>query len=397
MRATAALLLACLFLLAAGCGDSSPNRPAENNAPLAGGGRFNNSDPADGFSDSSGQTFPDIIPDEGLIPLYSAYTDCAENPRNLIIADSAAWKAWWDEVAGCQWRGMDDPMHPGDSSGPCGGRCATDPPPVDFTTHVVAAISVEYDSGAFCHRAVWVTGVEEEEGRTTIHYEVSRLDQSCCDMIMAMFVPMGFSPVVAVMIERPLAEPVRWVRADVVHSCPGPDPNEPMTLYYTDGSCDLGPEEQIITDSAAWAAWLGQAYDCELYRSPDTIKIPPDDSSLVDPLPFPLPPPVIGVDFTTHAVLILRAGQQAHWGGGIWLTALERAATGTIIRYSVMQPGDNCPAHGLDGWLLNPTVAIRIPLPLDPPVTFERQIEPIDCDWGNDSTWVDPHPGRDSL
>lgn len=409
MRAPAAVIVIILICFAASCGDSGPTKSDKDLRPLAGGGRLEGDDPADGYADSTGVTYPDILPDHGLIPIYSSFKDCADNPGNVIISDQETWANWWDTVTGCQWRGGDPNgmMHPGDSSWmpddslPCGGRCETEPPVVDFENYVVAAIAVEYDSGAFCYRSVWVDAVEEVEGKTTIYYEVSRLDQSCCEMIMAMYIEMGFSPVVAVMIERPVTEEVVWVRSDITHECHGPDPNEPMTVYYTDASCNLGDNEQIITDSASWTAWQNTAFDCEMERWPDTVYYPSDSTvpgdDGTDPNGYPWRPPMMEIDFTTHAVIVLRAGEQTRWGGGIWMTKFERSAAGTTIGYSVMEPADDCPTIDYGPSSINPTVAIRVPLPLDPPIIWERAVESITCDWGNDSTWIEPWPIKDTL
>ncbi|MFH1218991.1 MAG: hypothetical protein V1694_00865, partial [Candidatus Eisenbacteria bacterium] len=74
-------------------------------------------------------------------------------------------------------------------------------------------------------------------------------------------------------------------------------------------------------------------------------------------------------------------------GGGIWLNSLEVTSSGTTVAYSVMVPGDNCPpVEG--GTYLQPTVAIRVPLPVTEPITWERHVEMIDCDWGGDTTVV---------
>jgi len=422
MRALKILIPTIIVLFAIGCDGTSPNKPNNTDRPLAGGGRLASDDPVGGYPDSSGVVFPDIVPDRGLIPIYSSYIDCADTPGNQIIADSAAWKQWWDAVAGCQWRGgpngpmmpRDSNWVPGDSTDPCGGRCETDPPPVDFEKYIVAAISIEYDSGAFCHRSVWVTGVEEVAGKTTIYYEVTKLDQSCCDMIMAFFLPIGFSPVVAVMIERPITAEVAWVRTNTTFDCPGPDPNDPMTLHYTDAPCALGAGEEIISDSAAWDAWFHAAWACDSARfggygwggtvpggdgtdpNGDTL-YPWPDSTIFSPYPWWGMP---YVDFTTHAVIILRAGDQTQWGGGIWLNDIGRSSGGTVYDYTVMQPSDDCPPMEMMGMGANPTVAIRVPLPIDPPVTWNRHIEPIRCDWGSDSSWVEPQqpqPRPDSL
>ena len=430
MRNMKVLIPSILILFAIGCDGTSPNKPGNVDRPLAGGGRFDNGDPVEGYPDTNGIQYPIVRPGDpsnGISPIYTAQRDCANSPGERIIGDSAAWKAWWDATTPCQWRGGEngqgwpgDPTWtPGDSGLPCDGRCGIDAPYVDFEKYVVAAVSVEYDSGAFCYRSVWVTDIREIEGKTTIYYEVSKLDQTCCDMLLAIFVPTGFSPVEAVLIERPVSDDVVWVRANTTFDCPGPDPNEPMTLHYTDAPCSLGDGEDVITDSATWSDWFHTAWACDSARSGyfshpggmlpwnsgmmgpngDTLA-PWPDSSIWNPYPWWGEP---YVDFTTHAIIILRAGEQDHWGGGIWLNDVERSSAGTIFNYSVMQPSDNCPPMGSMGHMgmmagvCNHTVAIRVPLPIDPPVSWQRHIEPIECNWGNDSTWIERPIGRDSL
>lgn len=426
MRSLKLIIPTFLVLIAVGCDGTSPNKPNNIDRPLAGGGRFDNDDPAEGIVDSNGIEYPVIYPGDGVYPIYSSHFDCANSPGERIIENAEAWTAWWDATTPCQWRGgpngpdgtVDSNWVPGDTSLPCGGRCDVDAPYVDFENFIVAAVSVEYDSGAFCYRSLWVTDIREVDGNTTIFYEVSKLDQTCCDMLLAMFVPMGYSPVEAVLIERPVAGSINWVRTNTTQDCHGPDPNEPMTLHYTDAPCALGSGEEIITDSAAWSAWFHAAWACDSsrygYYPPHGGGGMPWDSSLIDPNGDTLKPwhdstiynpyPWWGapyVDFSTHAVIILRAGEQTHWGGGVWLTDIERSG-GTTFEYTVMQPSDNCPRMddmGMMAMTSNPTVAIRVPLPIDPPVTWNRQYEAINCDWGNDTTWTEPWPpiGNDTL
>lgn len=424
MRTKTSVIAIILLLVASACDNTGPTKSNNSDRPLAGGGRFANDDPAEGYPDSSGIEYPVIYPGDGVYPIYSSHIDCENSPGNRIIEDSAGWKAWWDVTTGCQWRGgmgpdgtMDSNWVPGDTSNPCGGRCETDPPYVDFEQFVVAAIKIEYDSGSFCYRSVWVTDIQEVEGNTTIYYEVSKLDQTCCDMIMAMFIPMGTSPVEAVLIQRPLAGQVAWVRTNTTQDCQGPDPNEPMTLHYTDAPCALGNGEEVITDSAAWDAWFHTAWACDSARfgyfpyddpmrwdsswiGPNGDTVPPwPDSTIYNPYPWWGAP---YVDFSTHAVIILRSGEQTHWGGGIWLDDIDRSSGGTTFDYTVMLPSDDCPHMGDMGMMSmtsNPTVAIRVPLPIDPPVIWHRQHESINCDWGSDTTVVEPWPwpGRDSM
>jgi hypothetical protein len=92
------------------------------------------------------------------------------------------------------------------------------------------------------------------------------------------------------------------------------------------------------------------------------------------------------IDFSTHVVIILRAGAQTRWGGGVWLSSFETSGDNTMIEYTVMKPGDDCPL--IDGLLeVNPIVAIRVPKPVGNVVSWNRHIESIECSW-SDSTFV---------
>jgi hypothetical protein len=86
------------------------------------------------------------------------------------------------------------------------------------------------------------------------------------------------------------------------------------------------------------------------------------------------------VDFTTHAVLVLRAPAQTRWGGGVWLSAIEDGSPGTMVDYWVMTPGPDCPVVE-GGATLRPTVAIRVQLPVRDPLTFRRNTETVECRW----------------
>jgi hypothetical protein len=86
------------------------------------------------------------------------------------------------------------------------------------------------------------------------------------------------------------------------------------------------------------------------------------------------------VDFSTHAVLVLRASSQGRWGGGIWLNSFDVNASGTTIDYSVMEPSDEC-SEVEAGKPVRPTAAIRLPLPLNAPINYDRHVESIDCNW----------------
>jgi hypothetical protein len=183
-------------------------------------------------------------------------------------------------------------------------------------------------------------------------------------------------------------------------------------LYYTDAPCELGADRQILTDQDHLDTWLQQALTCDMARWGviyDSVRVPGDSGWAPDGTPTDPPVPTgysIPVDFDRFAVIVLRAGDQERWGGGIWLTDFRSSAEGTRIAYTVVQPGAECPPIGNWGYdmgsVVNPTVAIRVPLPLTEPVRWERDIRTVDCNWGSggdsviigwDSTGVRP-PGR---
>jgi hypothetical protein len=64
---------------------------------------------------------------------------------------------------------------------------------------------------------------------------------------------------------------------------------------------------------------------------------------------------------------------------------------GTVIDYTVMEPSGECPEVEED-WNLQPTVAIRVPLPLTEPVTWNGRTESINCGWAEG----DPETGTGS-
>jgi hypothetical protein len=264
-----------------------------------------------------------------------------------------------------------------------------EPVPVDFDQSVVLAIGLESASG--WGRSIQVVDVATANDLTTVRFEVLTPGEDCTRLMMAPFDPDAIrtSPVVAVSVPRPIGNNVVFERRDVVWHCVlEPDPNTPLTLYYTDGECDLGEAEAIIREGARWDEWLATATKCDLARwgsgtepgVPEEVK--PDGTLSAADTVFPMP---IGwfspnVDFATHAVVILRAPFQRQWGGGIWLDAIDPKNTGTTVDYSTMTPGPACPL--VDGGAsLRPTVAVRVPLPLPAPVTFRRRDETIDCRW----------------
>jgi hypothetical protein len=276
---------------------------------------------------------------------------------------------------------------------------------VDFDTHAIVLISLEPDT-AF-GRGLWVTGIRTSESGSTVDYQVSRLGEDC--FRGGYYWPEDpplLSPTIAVLVPGPVPEPVGFAREEVVIDCSWePDPSEPLCVYYTDVDCDLGPAEAVLRDREGFDAWLEAAFACDQSRwyggdstvivYPDGRTAPGDSGSaggdtIIVPGDPPLPPWIgVDIDFTTHAVLILRAGEQTRWGGGIWLDAIEAGAGGTVIDYTAVVPSGECPE--IEGGVVNPTVAIRVPLPLSEPVTWNRHIETIDCRW--DSTGAEPGTG----
>ncbi|HWR82708.1 MAG TPA: hypothetical protein VN285_05355 [Candidatus Deferrimicrobium sp.] len=407
----------CLLFLA-GCSDREPVRSSDDTrSPLAGGGRLENSDPFIGGSGDSGPGKPDIEPYTGLVALFYADFDCDSTPRQEVISNAEAWESWWQKANACLGWGVPgdsggwddgdsiwrdsfpiDSGYPIDSIYPCSLRFPgmQEVPYVNFDSNVVIAIALEPDSGF--GRSLWVEEVTSSEAGSIVRYVVSQLGEDCYEMLMMPIVALPTSPTIAVMAPRPFHEPVTWERRDTTFSCWWePDPNAPWTLYYTDGACDLGPNEALITDQTSWEGWLKTAMACDSARwyNPDDSIIRPGDSTIVgghgwsgQPIWWPPYWDISDVDFSTHAVIVLRAGVQTRWGGGIWLDVFETGAGGTTIEYRVMQPAENCPAVEGDQTAVNPTVAIRVPLPLPEPITFKGSIEVIDCNWGVDSSWV---------
>ncbi|MEW5876134.1 MAG: hypothetical protein AB1752_13255 [Candidatus Zixiibacteriota bacterium] len=398
--------------------DSTPGTDVLN--PLAGGGRLRGHDPADGsgYTDSLPQ-YPGQEPfpwPEPWTPPYESdwYTifvsefDCANSPGEEVIDNFEDWKAWWDTATSCAWiqgsvsmkASMTagdtlEPWIPGDTTIP--GQFYNEPPFVDFEQYLIAAIRIPFDSGDFCMRGAYVTDIGTEDGVTTIYYEVSRLGGDCCDMIMRPFILWAGSPVVAVAFKRPESGNVKFVHSEVTHECWMPSPDDPVTLHYTDAPCDLGPGEELITGSDAWDSWFRRALYCDSARWSGGFGTQPEhpDSVVADTVRFPMPPYNwwIGtpeVDFETQAVIILRAGEQTRWGGGVWLTNVIEGDGSTTIEYCVMDPGGNCPTVDGNQGQLHPTVAIRIKKPESNNIIWHRTVEPIPCDWGVDSTVVFP-------
>lgn len=400
-----------------GCSDDknpTSSGPIQS-TPLAGGGRLTDNDPAGGHEGSS-PGMPPFDSLHGLIPLFSSYIDCAENPGERIITGQDEWEAWWQEANSCLY--VDPPIDPWppdsnwwdtlpwdslpfdtfpldslpwpdtiwhDSSNwdttidtiiwPDTGYGGA--PPVNFDSFVVVVIALAPDSMTF-GRSIWVDEVTADAVGTVIIYTVSTLAIDCVWLMNMLFADIS---IIAVMAPRPMVEPVTWIRTDTVIDCSWePDPNLPNTLYYTDASCDLGPNETVITDSASFISWLAASWICDSTRW----------SNWYDPGFVTWEPPMWTsslVDFTTHAVIILRSGDQTRWGGGIWLDRFDVTSSGTAIDYTVMEPGDDCPAVELPLSTVNPTVAIRVPLPINLPITWNRNVQPIQCNW-SDSTGI---------
>lgn len=431
-------------ICAALIGCSSDNPTGSNNIStekIAGGGRQSSSDPFIGGPDESGPMSPDSVlfppdslPIDGLTPLFYFDRDCAESPGRRVIRNQAEWEAWWDVAFSCvgtfgqgtigpegSHHGMDGHGHggmfgpmgdsiPGDSghvwpdSGyvwPDSGIVDTvinpwpggEAPPVNFDQFAVVVISLEPDT--LFGRSVFVTEVTDDGGGSVVKYTVMHLGSDCFNMTERITLYAENSPTVAVMVPLPVSEPVTWERTDETINCTWqPDPNIPQSIYYTDADCDLGSGEEIIRDEAAFAEWMTSAMACDSMRwdwmFDSTFSWTDSMGHVIEPHPAHPYWNMPYVDFATHAVIILRAGVQPHWGGGVWLNRFDGSQSGTTIEYTVMEPGDNCPPiEHMNQTSINPTVAIRVPLPADGPVTWHRNTETINCDWP-DTVFIDP-------
>lgn len=368
MSRLSSILLALVAILAASCSYDRPVTPSGGETRfLAGGGRQAGDDAFTGGPGDSGPGQPGFEPPAGdLYPLLYADIDCREDASEFVITNADDWQAWWTDAIACL--GRDGEVYPDTIYNPY----PEEAPQVDFATATVFVVALEPDD--LPGRGVWIQDVTDDH----VHYVVSHLGDDCFGEIMPMDTRSS-SPTIAV-VGPLVASPdqVTWEREDVTYDCSWePDPNEPLALYYTDAACDLGPEHAIITDAETFEAWLTTALDCDQARwyGPDGPTTPP-----------PVPSPGwlgLQVDFTTHAVIVLRGDEQDRWGGGVWLAAIATDADGTTIDYTVMAAGEDCPlVEG--GTTVCPTVAIRVPLPLDEPVTWRRSSETIACDWGGD-------------
>lgn len=408
-----------LPLLQLCCSEGASTDPHDTHTfeALAGGGRAASDDPFIGGPGDSGPNWafpgiPDMEPSDGLRPI--AYLDpaCGEAPAQVVITDSTAWRLWWEANAECRWEGdprggtgpRDDEI-PGDST--IVWPDSTDPhpwgpPEVDFSAFSVVAVTLERALGD--PRTLLVDEVVPDAAGTLVRYSVLRPGEDC-----GLYGPEGeeereTAPAVAVLAPTELAEPFTWERRDTTYSCSWePDPGQPLALYYTDAPCDLGADEQILTTQAAWDAWFAAAWDCDAARWgswSDSSCVPGDPgegrvglSGSVLGDGFSLP-----VDFDLFAVLVLRAGEQDRWGGGIWLTGLSVSEAGSVIEYVVIEPEEGCPSiaemGGLGVGFVEPTVAVRVPLPLPEPIEWRRSEITISCGWavGVDSTDVGGGP-----
>jgi hypothetical protein len=412
-----AVAVTLILVLAAfyGCSSNSPTQSDNTQREmLAGSGRLNDDDPFYGGPENSGPS--DSIPQPPIswnILFYHEH-DCTGEPGTWLIDNQAAWADWWEAATGCLYDPIDsNRIYPQDTLGPYGGfeTPGSEASVVDFDLHSVAIVTLAPDSGSWCARRLNLTSYNADEASTTIEYQISLLEGDCCEMIMGP-TPLGGpnAPSMAVLVPRPAYTPATWVRDEVTINCdyPKPDPNQPHTIYYTDAACDLGPTETLITDSLAFVDWLTAAMDCDRaradrWRGGDTLFYDPDDSSphygndtLPDTILYPPMPPSpyygLNIDFKTHAVIILRAGEQYQWGGGVWLQGIFDREGTTVYSYTVMVPADDCPPADLEVGPFNPTVAIRVPRPASSSVAWNRTEEMIRCDWDDgrpDTIWVD--------
>ncbi len=385
MKWVTSLLLLLVVGPLSGCGDDESTRPEPPDRYLVGGGRQASEDSFEAGPVESGPRQPGYQPpDPTCLPLFYLDRDCQEDPSLGVITNQEDWQAWWTAATACWNRSPELPGH-GDESPPDSGIVYPDTlnpypeeaPEVDFMENVVLTIALEPDSAL--GRSVWIVDVVTGSAGTTVRYQASSLDPDCVDVLGMPVVAGATSPTLAAMAPRPIIEPVVWDREDVVYDCAWQsDPSEPLALYYTDALCELGPGEEVIRDARRWEVWLRTAMECDRTRwYGDSLSVPGG----LSPDSLPVPPPSnygIDVDFTTHAVVLLRADAQERWGGGMWLDEIDVDDTGTTIGYVVMIPGGNCPLAE-DG--VRPTLAIRVPLPLDEPVTWNRRTEIIDCDW----------------
>ena len=387
------LAIAALAFLVPGCSnDKSLTRPDDGPSErLAGGGRAENNDPFVGGPGDSGpnDSLPGVPDRDSTIqyfPLLYSESGCPEQTQYQVIAGQDDWEQWWDRAVECMLhfdgRGKSPSGNPVTADSGWtepDSNWAREAPSVDFGSDIVVVIKLEEGPAG---RFLWIREVTISDEGAAIDYEVVSPGDDCLTPELQTVT----APVGAFVIPRPEGLVFDWRRTDTTYDCSWePDPNLPLTLYYTDADCDLGPNEQVIRTEDGFKGWLDRAWECDMGRWYNSGGEPRDSTGTIPgsvPMGFT-------VDFTTHAVVILRADRHNAWGGGIWLNSFEVTNSGTTIAYSVMMPGDNCPpVEG--GTYLQPTVAIRVPLPVTEPITWERRVETIDCDWGGDSTVVRP-------
>jgi hypothetical protein len=386
-----AAVVAFTFLVAGCSNDKSLTKPDDDSSELlAGGGRAENDDPFIGGPGDSGPNGalpggPDLDSTIQYFPLLYSEFGCPEQTQYQVITDQGDWELWWDRAVECMLNPDGQGKSPfGDLTVVDSGRVEPDSgwvreaPSVDFGSDIVIVIKLEEGPPG---RFLWIREVTTSGEGATINYEVVSPGDDC---LTTPEPEIATAPVGAFVIPSPEGPISEWMRTDTTYDCSWePDPALPLTLYYTDADCDLGPNEQVIRSEDGFKEWLDQAWECDMSRWNNPDGEPRDPTGTIPgsvPMGF-------AVDFTTHAVIILRADRSNAWGGGIWLNSLEVTTSVTTIAYSVMMPGDDCPpVEG--GTYLQPTVAIRVPLPLTEPMMWERRVETIDCDWGGDSRGV---------
>lgn len=390
--------IAFLIGLFAGCGSDNPTEPDKTESShLAGGGRENDNDPFIGGPGISGpnDTLPGLPGYDTSIeyfPVYFSDSSCPQQPQFEVFIDQVNWKEWWAEAYDCTDGAFKRSFVPiPDSTISDSGVVGPDSlwpgeaPVVDFSTHIILIIKLEQGISG---RYIWIRSIQASEYETFVNFEVSSPADDCFGQLVDP--NKTTNPVAAFIVSRPERLTFAWQRSDVTYSCSWvPDPSLPLTLYYTDAICPaLGGTEQLIRTSEEFTAWVEAAWECDISRwgTPvDTLW--GTDSTVVGDRPVPRFDNM--VDFTTHAVLILRADIQTAWGGGIWLDKFEPSAAGTVVQYTVMTPGDTCPEVG-SGASLQPTVAIRVALPIAEPLFITRITDTISCGWVGDSTKVGP-------
>jgi hypothetical protein len=393
------------------CSDETPTGSDVDDQfhALAGGGRSAGDDPFIGGPWNSGPGeavpgIPDVDSSGGFRPLVILRAACGDAPAHLVIEDSTAWRQWWEANADCPGRrGHPSGGAPGDSGGIPPDSIEPGPRPwpfpvVDFNGNVVIAITLEraLDDPM---RQLAIEDVAVNGTGTTVKVVVYRPGEDC-GHYGPDSMEVETAPAIAVQVPRPVPAPFTWERRDTTFNCSWePDPNLPLLLYYTDADCELGDGQRIITNQDDLDAWITRALTCDMVRwgNADSSLTPPDSGWVPGGQPRdPVVPPgfTIPVDFDRFAVIVLRTGNQDRWGGGIWLTDLKASGAGTEFEYTVIEPGQDCPRiadAGYTDWeRVNPTIAIRVPLPLPEPVTWTRVVRTIRCDWGSggDSTII---------